>query len=164
MPEVTPDNGPGNQVHPDEQRAALWLRANSAEDDVVASNTACRPARRQPPCDARGYIVSGIAGRRALLEGWAYTQQALSMQGVGGLTYHFQPSPWKDRAAAIRQLFTDPTPELIETLRIGYGVRWIYADMLAGPVPTQKLGQLATLRHEEPSVMIYELPDVVVPS
>jgi hypothetical protein len=151
-------------VHPDEQRAAFWLRENSAEDDVVASNTACWPARRQPPCDARGYIVSGIAGRRALLEGWAYTQQALAMQGVNGLTYHFQPSPWQDRAAAIRQLFTEPTPQLIETLRIAYGVRWVYADLLAGPVATQKLGEVAVLRHEEPSVLVYELPDIVMPT
>ena len=164
LPRVTPARGTGNQVHPDEQRAAFWLRENSAEDDVVASNTACWPARRQPPCDARGYIVSGIAGRRTLLEGWAYTQQALAMQGVNGLTYHFQPSPWQDRAAAIRQLFSEPTPQLIETLRIAYGVRWVYADLLAGPVATQKLGELAVLRHEEPSVLVYELPDIVMPT
>jgi hypothetical protein len=146
-----------DQVHPDEQRAALWLKANSRPQDVVATNTACHPARRQPPCDARGYIVSGIAGRETVLEGWAYTQQALARQGVDGKSYHYQPSPWPDRAGIIDRLFTAPNREIIETLRTTYGVRWIYADQLAGKVPVNTLGKLAVLRHEEPSVLIYEL-------
>jgi hypothetical protein len=146
-----------DQVHPDEQRAALWLKANSRSGDVVASNTACRPARRQPPCDARGYIVSGIAGRQTVLEGWAYTQQALEKQGLDGKMYALQPSPWPDRAGIIHRLFTAPNREVIDTLWTTYRVRWIYADQLAGPVPVQTLGKLAVLRHEEPSVLIYEL-------
>ncbi len=146
-----------DQVHPDEQRAALWLKANSRPEDIVASNTACHPARRQPPCDARGYIVSGIAGRQTVLEGWAYTQQALAKQGVGGKTYHLQPSPWPDRSGIIDRLFTAPNIEVINTLRTTYGVRWIFADQLAGKVPVQTLDKLAVLRHEEPSVLIYEL-------
>ena len=146
-----------DQVHPDEQRAALWLKANSRPGDIVASNTACHPARRQPPCDARGYIVSGIAGRQTVLEGWAYTQQALARQGVDGKTYHVQPSPWPDRSGIIDRLFTAPNAEVINTLRTTYGVRWIFADQLAGKVPVQALGKLAVLRHEEPSVLIYEL-------
>ncbi len=147
----------GDQVHPDEQRAALWLKANSRPDDIVASNTACHPARRQPPCDARGFIVSGLAGRQTVLEGWAYTQQALAKQGVDGKSYHFQPSPWPDRAGIIERLFTAPNREVIDTLRTTYGVRWIFADQLAGDVPVQTLGKLAVLRHEEPSVLVYEL-------
>lgn len=146
-----------DQIHPDEQRAALWLKANSRPEDVVASNTACRPTRRQPPCDARGYIVSGIAGRQTVLEGWAYTQPAMARQGVDGKSYHWQPSPWPDRAGIIQRLFTAPNREVIATLRDTYGVRWIYADALAGPVPIQTLGKLAVLRHEEPSVLIYEI-------
>jgi hypothetical protein len=148
-----------DQVHPDEQRAALWLRAHSAPDDIVASNTACRPARRQPPCDARGYIVSGIAGRRAVLEGWAYTQQALAEHGLDEKTYHRQSPPWPDRAGILDRLFSSPTREIVETLRTTYGVRWVYADQLAGRVPVKTLGKLAVLRHEEPSVLIYELVD-----
>jgi hypothetical protein len=147
------------EVHPDEQRAALWLRDHSRPDDVVATNTACLPARRQPPCDARGYIVSGLAGRRTVLEGWAYTQQALGQQGVNGLSYHYQPSPWPDRAGMMNRLFTSPTRELVDFLRNRYGVRWIYADQLASYVAAESLGKLAVLRHSEPSVLIFELVD-----
>jgi hypothetical protein len=157
---VRPAVGPAaiaDQVHPDEQRAALWLRDHSQLDDIVASNTACHPARRQPPCDARGYIVSGIAGRRSVLEGWAYTQQALAQQGVDGKSYRYQPSPWPDRAGLLDRVFTAPTRAEVELLRTKFGVRWLYADLLAGPVAANTLGELAVLRHEEPSVLIYEL-------
>ena len=92
-----------------------------------------------------------------MLEGWAYTQQALARQGVDGKSYHYQPSPWPDRAGIIERLFTAPNREVIETLRDTYKVRWIYADQLAGRVPSRTLGELAVLRHEEPSVLIYEL-------
>lgn len=140
-----------------EQRAAYWLREHSGTDDVVVTNTACLPPRRQPPgCDARGYLVSGLAGRRTLLEGWAYSQQALVRHGAGGLRYSRQPSPWPDRSALTRQVFTAPTPALLRRLRTEYGVRWVYADGQAGPV-SPRLAVLADLRHTDGPVRVYEL-------
>jgi hypothetical protein len=145
------------RVHPDEAAAALWLARNARPDDVVASNTWCRPAGRQRPgCDARGYIVSGIAGRRTLIEGWAYTQQAMSRQGVNGKRYTNQPSPWPDRVALINQALGAPTPEVLRRLRDQYSVRWLYADLYDGPV-SPELARLARLRHREQHVQIYEL-------
>ncbi len=64
------------QTYPDEAAAALWLDRHSAPDDVVVTNTACVPHYRTPGCDARGYVVSGIGGRRTVLEGWGYTQRS----------------------------------------------------------------------------------------
>lgn len=101
-------------VYPDEQKAALWLAKNSAPTDVVASNTWCRPAAQQGPgCDARGYIVSGIAGRRTFIEGWGYTSQAMVNQGVGGRPYTQQPSPWPDRVALTNQALYEPTAAVL---------------------------------------------------
>jgi hypothetical protein len=128
---------------------------------VVVSNTACRPAVRQPPgCDARGYIVTAIAGRRTLLEGWGYTAQAHRNHGNDGVPYTSQPAPWEDSAQLVRRLFTAPEPADLDELR-RRGVRWIYADRAAGPVPAA-LDRYATLRHREPTVRIYEItaPDV----
>ncbi|ONI71941.1 hypothetical protein BWI15_17675 [Kribbella sp. ALI-6-A] len=145
------------RVHPDEAAAALWLARNSQPDDVVASNTYCRPAGPQRPgCDARGYIVSGIAGRRTVIEGWAYTQQAMSRQGVNGVRYTNQPSPWPDRVALTDQAIGAPTPEVLRHLRDRYSVRWLYADAYDGPV-SPELARLAHLRHREQHVRIYEL-------
>ena len=145
------------RVFPDEAAAAVWLGRNSAPDDVVVSNTFCRPAGPpRPGCDARGYIASGIAGRRTLMEGWAYTQQAMATHGVNGRTYFFQPSPWPDRVELTNRVLTAPTPQLLTQLRSQYGVRWIYADLRDGPI-SAKLDDLAVLRHQESRVKVYEL-------
>jgi hypothetical protein len=144
-------------VYPDEEAAALWLAKNSEPTDIVATNTWCRPAIKQGPgCDARGYIVSGIAGRRTFLEGWGYTSQAMVNHGVGGLRYNQQPSPWPDRVELTNQAIYDPTPEVLRLLRDRYHVRWLYADLFGGPV-SPELGKLAVLRHSWQRVRIYEL-------
>jgi hypothetical protein len=145
------------QVYPDEAGAALWLAGHSRSTDVVATNTWCRPAG--PPrsgCDARGYIVSGIAGRRTVIEGWAYTLQAMARQGVGGKRYTQQPSPWPDRVAITDQALYTPTPQVLQRLRRQYAVRWLFADLRDGRV-SPKLAQLAALRHSQGQVRIYEL-------
>jgi hypothetical protein len=147
----------GWRVYPDELAAAQWLAKNSPPDDVVVSNTFCRPAGSQlAGCDARGYIVSGIAGRRTLLEGWAYTQRGLAANGVNGRKYIFQPSPWPERVELTNRVLTAPTPQLLAQLWSQYGVRWIYADLRDGPI-SPNLDNLAVLRHQESRVKIYEL-------
>ena len=144
-------------VYPDEATAALWLGKNSAPTDVVAANTWCRPAGPQTPgCDARGYLVSGIAGRRTLIEGWAYTNQAMAAQGVGGRRYTEQPSPWPDRVALTNQALAAPTADVLRRLRDEYGVRWLYADARDGTV-SPALDRLAVLRHSAGKVRIFDL-------
>jgi hypothetical protein len=145
------------RVYPDETSAALWLGKNSAPTAVVATNTWCRPAGQLAPgCDARGYLVSGLAGRRTLIEGWAYTNQAMAEQGVGGRRYTVQPSPWPERVALTNRTLAAPTPALLLRLRTEYGVSWLYADARNGPV-SPALDQLAVLRHSIGMVRIYEL-------
>ena len=144
-------------VYPDEAEAALWLGQNSATTDVVATNTWCRPAGSiAAGCDARGYLVSGIAGRRTLLEGWAYTNQAMANQGRGGHRYTEQPSPWPDRFALTEQALTAPTSALLRKLHDEYGARWLYADARNGSV-SPELDRLAVLRHSIGKVRIYDL-------
>jgi len=144
-------------VYPDEAEAALWLGQNSAPTDVVATNTWCRPAGSTATgCDARGYLVSGIAGRRTLIEGWAYTNQAMARQGAGGRRYTEQPSPWPARVALMDQALTAPTAEVLRRMRDEFGVRWLYADLRNGAV-SPALDQLAVRRHSIGKVRIYDL-------
>ncbi|WP_328518919.1 hypothetical protein [Kribbella sp. NBC_00359] len=144
-------------VYPDEASAALWLGSHSAPTDVVATNTWCRPAGAQTPgCDARGYLVSGMAGRRTVMEGWAYTNQAMAAQGVGGRRYTEQPSPWPERVALTNQTLAAPTADVLRRLRDEYGVRWVYADARDGTV-SPALDRLAVLRHSVGKIRIYEL-------
>jgi hypothetical protein len=145
------------RIYPDEQAAAMWLGSHSAPQDVVVANTACRPAGSQGPgCDARGYVVSALAGRRTLIEGWAYTQQAMALHGAGGKPYTVQPSPWPDRTALTNQVLTAPTSELLGRLYREFGVRWIYVDLRHGKVSPQ-LDRLAVLRHRQSEVRIYQV-------
>ena len=144
-------------IHPDEQAAALWLGAHSGPTDVVVTRSWCQSADPgKAGCDARGYLVSGLAGRRTLMEGWAYTQQSLATNGVDGKPYRVQASPWPDRVQLTLQILTAPTSQLLEDVRRQYGARWIYADLRNGPV-SAKLDELAVLRYQEGEVRIYEL-------
>jgi hypothetical protein len=143
----------------DEIQAALWLDRNAGQDDVVVTNTACRNRRPPPDCDARGYLVSGVGGRRTLMEGWAYTQQSMARQGESNLVYNLLPSPWPDRVKLTTKALTEPTPELLETLRRDHGVRWIFADKRAGEVAERSLDQLADRRYTRGQVIVYELRD-----
>ena len=143
------------RLSPGEQAAARWLDLNAGPDDVVASNTACRETPGGE-CDARGYLVSGLAGRRALLEGWAYAQQTMALHGVDGKPYTRQPSPFSDRANLTEELFTRPNVAVSSRLRDQYGVRWIFADSRFGRIGPG-LERVAVLRHQEAEVSIYEL-------
>jgi len=145
------------QVHPDEAAAAFWLAHHSRPKDIVAGNAYCRPAGSQAPgCDARGFIISGIAGRRTLIDGWAYTSEAMAKQGAGGLRYTKQPSPWPDRVAITEEALYSPNADVLRRHRHQYGVRWLYADGRDGPV-SPRLDRFASLRHRQNQVRIYEL-------
>ncbi|WP_328989172.1 hypothetical protein OG394_23365 [Kribbella sp. NBC_01245] len=145
------------KLDPAEKESLIWLEHNTGPADVVLTNTACRPARRQPPgCDARGYLVSGLGGRRTFLEGWAYTEQALKQHGMDGKRYNLQPTPWPERLDLTASVYAAPTRALLDRL-YEYGVRWIYADSLAGPISAD-LANLARPRFVTGPITIYELP------
>jgi hypothetical protein len=145
------------RVHPDEASAALWLAHHSRPTDVVAGNAWCQPSGPpRPHCDARGFLISGIAGRRTLVDGWAYTSQAMVNQGVNGVRYTMQPSPWPDRVKITEEALYSPNVQVLRRLRHQYGVRWLYADSWDGPV-SPRLDRLAALRHRQGRVGIYEL-------
>ena len=80
-PAVTVDASSVNFVSEGEQTAALWLRSHSEIDDIVVTNLHCRPADSDDEfCDARGYWLGGLSGRRSVLEGWAYTRQTQELR------------------------------------------------------------------------------------
>jgi hypothetical protein len=143
-------------VSPDEYAAVQWLERHSAPNDVVVTNTWCRPGPERPGCDARGWLVSGLAGRRTVMEGWAYTQQSLATNGADGKIYRIQPSPWADRVRLSTEILAAPTQELLTQAQQQYGARWIYADASEGPV-SARLDELTVLRYRSGDVKIYEI-------
>ncbi|MFY1575317.1 hypothetical protein ACN26Z_10580 [Verrucosispora sp. WMMD703] len=140
-----------------EMRAALWLNEHTEPYDLVATNVHCRPVRSTPRCDARAYWVTGLGGRRALVESWAYADATLAAHGRDGYRYPRQPAPDPDVFTLNERVFTAPTPADLARLHDTHGVRWLLADTNAGPVSTD-LARLAPVRYTAGPVTIHELP------
>jgi len=144
-------------VSPGEAEAARWLQANSKNNDVVASNSQCMPPTDDPrSCNAIGFWIGGISGRRLVLEGWGYTPEAHANHGVDGLHRNRQPSPWPERYDLSQDAIEDPTQETLDQLRDRFGTRWLFAVRRAGPV-SDGLGELAELVFDNGDVAIYRL-------
>lgn len=140
-----------------EQEGMLWLRNVSGEDDVTITNGFCRPLSSSiPNCDARSYIVSGLAGRRVVLEGWAYTPDAQRTHGENGLPVQQQPSPWPERFALSNGVFRTPTEELIEEARSRYAVRWFVGFKRVGSISDELRSLLGQPAFENDDVVIFE--------
>ena len=92
-------------------------------------------------------LVSGIGGRRTVIEGWGYTSKAVSW---------YAPTPFPERLAVNDAVFTDPGEETIARLRVEYGATWLVADTSASPVSAQ-LERFAVPRFSSGEVTVYEL-------
>ncbi|MGY3515358.1 hypothetical protein ACVMYR_03475 [Micromonospora sp. PTRAS2] len=140
----------------DEARAALWLDAHADPADVVATNVHCRPVRTVAHCDARAFWVSGLGGRRTLVESWGYTDEALAGHARDGFSYPRQPAPDPELFARNERLFTAPTAPELDRVRREDGVRWLLADSAAGPV-SPELARLAEVGFVAGPVTVYRL-------
>ena len=134
-----------------------WLRANTPTSDIVATNIHCRPADSTAQfCDSRSFMVSGLGGRRTVLEGWAYTAQAHALHGVDGRSHLFQPSPFPEQYELSQAAFEAPTTATLDSLADEYGARWLVGVRRAGPVSAE-LDDLADEVFDNGDVVIYRL-------
>jgi hypothetical protein len=140
-----------------EIQAALWLDAHAGEQDVVATNVHCLTPPTKRGCDSRAFWVTGFGGRRAVIEGWGYTDEAVAAHGTNRLGYQVQPPADLERFELNERVFDSPTEEDLRTLRDRYGVRWLLADTDAGKV-SPRLVRFARPRMADGPVTIYELP------
>jgi hypothetical protein len=148
---------PSRMVSKDEMAAAQWLDHKAGEDDVIATNVHCQLLpNRAKVCDARAFWVVALTGRRALVESWAYTDQAVAANNVNGLKYVYQPAPYPDRFALNERVFAKGDPADVAELRTKYHVRWLFADNRYGTV-SPKLAGSAALVHTDGPVTIYDL-------
>ncbi|CAB4611857.1 unannotated protein [freshwater metagenome] len=94
-----------------------WLRNNSDDDDVVATNRYCSTASDVPPsCLAMWSLTSAITGRQMLSEG------SWTVNIISGMEDEAEK-----RRNLVENFVNDPTNESKELL-LGYGVRWVVAD------------------------------------
>ncbi|MEU6414977.1 hypothetical protein [Microbispora sp. NPDC046933] len=135
--------------------AARWLRANSAPDDLVATNVHCRWGYAHP-CDSRQFWVSALTERRVLAEGWTYTTTNMSRWRPGDLPENL-PFWDRERLRVNDLAFTSPSRSTIQRLRHQYGVRWLFADERYG-TRDANLDDFADLRFRSGDFALYQLP------
>lgn len=123
---------------------ANWIQDNVPETDVMATNVQCYGDWGRF-CSANSWWVSGLGGRRVLLEGWRYTPR------------HADGLRDFDLYDLNQSAFADPTMARMRALE-GRGVRWLVVQRLPGqaPVPAD-LADYATLRMQSGPIAVYEL-------
>jgi hypothetical protein len=144
-------------VTADEMRAALWLGEHSGRDDVIATNVHCQPVTSVGACDARAFWAVGLSGRRAIVESWGYTDQAVASNGGNGKRYTMQPAPYPDRFTLNERVFAEGAPADVERLRNEYHVKWLLADARAVSGVSPNLARVCHLRYQSGPVSIFEL-------
>ncbi|AGL14135.1 hypothetical protein [Actinoplanes sp. N902-109] len=152
-----PAPGPTSRlITQEEMRGAMWLDEHTPTNDVVATNVHCQAIATPKPCDARAFWVTGLGGRRTLIEAWGYSDQATAANGVNGLKYMLQPPPDPAKFALNQRAFRTADPTDLRTLHDTYGVRWLLADVRASPVAPE-LAERTAVRFTSGPVTIYEL-------
>ena len=148
-----PDGAPtlplvgGMRISSGAAAAMAWVDQHTANDAVLATNRHCVTGRERAGCPALAFWVSGLGGRRTVLEGWGYTS------GVKAVS---DPAPFPARQALNDAVFTHPSVTNVEQLRQRYGVRWLVADTSAGPVSSE-LARFAVPRFRGGGATVYEL-------
>ncbi|MER5350409.1 hypothetical protein ABT093_08770 [Kitasatospora sp. NPDC002551] len=134
-------------------QAARWVREHSEPDDVLATNTHCRPeddyADPNRGCgNALSFWLSGYSERSVLVEGWAYSPRVMAA-GNGAF--------WDEPLLRLNdEVFHRPTAENVGRLRDEHHVRYLVADRKAG-ADTAALGALARPVYDNGRVAVFEL-------
>ncbi|MFI5692057.1 hypothetical protein ACIA58_09485 [Kribbella sp. NPDC051586] len=131
--------------------AARFIRRNSGADDRIATNVHCHQARASH-CLTGSYWIAGYAERRVLVEGWSYQARVDDSypDGVQG------PYPDQEQLQLNDEVFSNPTRQLIETLRTKYDVQWLLLDGRVS-APPKNLDKLTELRFQLGTVRVYQI-------
>ncbi|GAA2488077.1 hypothetical protein [Terrabacter carboxydivorans] len=124
--------------------AAAWIEDHVPLYDVMATNDHCLSGSGTR-CNSREWWISGLGGRRVLLEGWAYLPGAAANKGYD------DPALYALNQAA----FTRPDASTLGAVK-QRGVRWLVADTQAGAV-SPALSTLTTKVFSSGSVSVYKL-------
>ena len=131
--------------------AARFIRRNSGSEDRIATNVHCQRARASH-CLTGSYWIAGYAERRVLVEGWAYQSRVDDTYPDG-----VQSAFWDQEKLRLNdEAFTNPTRDVVETLRTKYGVQWLLLDERVS-APPKNLDRLTELRFQFGTVRVYQL-------
>ena len=141
---------------PDEAlTAGRWLRDHSSVDDVVATNSHCRVIFKGQ-CDNRHFWIAAYTERRIVVEGWGYTDYALTSGKGGKQNFRYVAFQDAERLAENDRVFQQPSRANLDLLKRKYQVRWLFVDERYDR-PADGLAELATERYRSDHFTIYEV-------
>jgi hypothetical protein len=148
---ATPPLTEYDSIAPGGIEAARFIRRNSGSDDRIATNVHCHRARASH-CLTGSYWIAGYAERRVLVEGWAH-QSRVDDTYPDGVQSHY----WDEEQLRLNdEAFSNPTRDLLETLRTKYDVQWLLLDERVS-APPKNLDRLTELRFQYGTVRVYQL-------
>jgi hypothetical protein len=100
-----------------------------------------------PTCRSREWWISGLGGRRVLVESWDYLPSSAPLGRYGN----------PDLYALNQAAFTDPGPRTFAPLR-DRGVSWLVADSSAEGSVSPRLPDEAQLAFRSGDISVYRLP------
>ena len=125
----------------DYRELLFWLRDNSDEDDLVATNRQCVDStERAPACSGLWSLTSAIADRQNLVE---------------GVYPHGSSRGERELRQEIIDEFINNSSPLKRNSLLDYGVRWVVADYAV--TKTRNWGSVANIRFENKAGAILEL-------
>jgi hypothetical protein len=129
-------------------RALNWLRENSGDNDVVATNRLLCHEGVDCGFDDSSYLISAISQRRVLVEGPRFV--------IGGRPY---PQWMEERIELSLDFAESPTTDGM--LRLAKkGVKWFYYDstyLLNGQLGKAALDDLVKIEYTDGPVMIFRI-------
>ncbi len=129
----------------DEAAAGLWIAKHVPEYALMSTNIHCLKGTTLK-CDSRKWWISGLGGRRVLVEAWNYTPRSV---GKG----YYDPA----LLTSTRPPSSRPRARSVKALK-DRGVTWMVADTQVGyHAASPNLSDFGTIRYKNSTVTIYEL-------
>ena len=128
-------------------KALGWLRDNSNNDDIVATNRGMCIGLEPCGFDESSFLISAVGHRRVLIEGPRFI--------TGGRPY----PDWVNKRIELSLAFANSPTKASASSLLASGVRWFFLDksFVSPSVMDNSWSQWATLKYSEGNVLIYEL-------
>jgi hypothetical protein len=128
--------------------AALWVRAHSAPNEVIATNEHYLPEST----NSRVFTLSAYSERSVLVEGWGFAPRVSATGGGDG-----RGPFWDQQLLELNDdAFYGPTPAVLAELRDKHHVRYLVVERRAG-VESPQLHELARKVFDNGTELVFDL-------
>jgi hypothetical protein len=137
--------------------ASNWLKINSKQDDIIATNKFCIPTGVKNCIDPKFFGVSSTANRKVLVEGPYYIVGGPYFSDMPNVTDESKYPLWVQERLDLSRGFADkPTAEIRARL-LELGVDWFY--LFKENTTNRNWEPYGTVKYENTEIAIIKLND-----